>query len=233
MPTKTDKKKTKSPAGFKAKVCDLSGAVKGEAVITDIIGKDISDKLLTQAVLIERNRDRIKRAHTKSRDEVRGGGAKPWKQKGTGRARHGSRRSPIWVGGGITFGPKANKSVNLFMPADLKKRALGRAFAAHIEASSMCFLVLNELPKKTKELIEQIGNAKKLLVIVDEKQSDLIRVAKNIQSVQVKQVSQVRVQDVVQAMNVWVSVESVKELESRVGMRIKIKDIKTSAKSSK
>lgn len=152
MVTKTDKTITKpsSESEITTKVCNLSGSVKGEAVISGNIGSSVSDKLLTQAVLVERNRERIKRAHTKSRDEKRGGGAKPWKQKGTGRARHGSRRSPLWVGGGVTFGPKANKSVNLFMPKDLKKRALTKALAMHIESGSMCVLQLDELPKKNK-----------------------------------------------------------------------------------
>lgn len=208
---------------IKAPVCDLSGAVKGEAAVSGIIGNDISHKLLAQAVLIERNRERIKRAHTKSRDEVRGGGAKPWKQKGTGRARHGSRRSPLWTGGGVTFGPKANKSVNLFMPKDLKKRALAKALSVYVESSSMSILVLGELPKKTKEFSEQIGKNRKVLIVVEEKQSDLSRVARNIKNVEVKQVGQVKVKDILKAVNIWISVEAVSELEKRTGVKIKVK----------
>lgn len=225
MAVKTNKKiiETSAPGEIKAKICNLAGVVKGEAVISGISGNNVSDKLLTQAVLVERNRSRIKRAHTKSRDEKRGGGAKPWKQKGTGRARHGSRRSPLWVGGGVTFGPKANKSVGLFMPKDLKKRALAKAFAAHIESGSMCILQLDEIPKKTKEFKEQIGNKKRLLIIVDEKHSTLNLVARNIKSVQVKQIKQVNVTDIIQAVDVWVAVEAIKELEKRVGVKIKVK----------
>ena len=220
------------PTEIKVKVCDLSGVVKGEAVISSIVGGNVSEKLLTQAVLVERNRGRIKRAHTKSRDEVRGGGAKPWKQKGTGRARHGSRRSPIWVGGGITFGPKANKSVNLFMPKDLKKRALAKALAMHVESGNISILKLDDVPKKTKELKEQIGNKKRLLIIVDEKQRGLSLAARNIKSVEVRQVKQVKVTDIVQAADVWVCDKAIQELEKRMDVSIKVKaDSKSKGKS--
>ena len=72
--------------------------------------------------ILSTQRDSI--AHTKTRDEVSGGGKKPWKQKATGRARHGSRRSPIWVGGGITFGPRNEKDYGRKVNKKMKTKAL-------------------------------------------------------------------------------------------------------------
>ncbi len=97
---------------------DLKETTKGFASLKDF---EVSPLLVSQTIRSEQLNLRAGNAHTKDRGEVRGGGKKPWKQKGTGRARHGSRRSPIWVGGGVTHGPtnevnwhsKINKSARL------------------------------------------------------------------------------------------------------------------------
>src|SRR3990167_11347026 len=80
--------------------------------------------LIHEAVVIQQGNSRIAIAHTKDRSEVAGTGAKPWKQKGTGRARHGSRRSPIWKGGGITFGPTKERNFKKKINAKMKSKAL-------------------------------------------------------------------------------------------------------------
>ena len=85
---------------------------------------EISDQRVLDYIRYIRNAVRENIAHTKDRSEVSGGGKKPWKQKGTGRARHGSRRSPIWSGGGITFGPRNNRNFELKMNKNEKRKAL-------------------------------------------------------------------------------------------------------------
>ncbi|MBI2054187.1 MAG: 50S ribosomal protein L4 [Candidatus Staskawiczbacteria bacterium] len=102
---------------------------QGEVVGTALLPKDIfevalnSDLVHQVAVSLMANKRQIS-AHTKNRGEVRGGGKKPWRQKGTGRARHGSIRSPLWRGGGITFGPRTEKVIKRDIPKKMRRKAL-------------------------------------------------------------------------------------------------------------
>src|SRR5690606_29608732 len=91
---------------------------------------------------------------TKTRTEVRGGGRKPWRQKGTGRARHGSTRSPIWVGGGVTFGPKP-RDYRQALPRKVRRAALRSALSAKVNAGDLIVLDSLSLPEaKTKRMAE-------------------------------------------------------------------------------
>ncbi|MCK9578643.1 50S ribosomal protein L4 [bacterium] len=90
----------------------------------EIFSVPLNADLVHQITVSQMGNRRQSIAHTKDRSEVRGGGIKPWKQKGTGRARHGSSRSPIWVGGGITFGPRSDKIFDRIVPKKMKRKAL-------------------------------------------------------------------------------------------------------------
>ena len=110
---------------MKVKVYTKEGKQNGTVELPDsVFGVPMNNDLLHQAMSVMLSRRRQPRAHTKTREEVRGGGRKPWRQKGTGFARHGSRRSPIWKGGGVTFGPRKDKRFAKRIPDAMKKKAL-------------------------------------------------------------------------------------------------------------
>ena len=92
-----------------------------------------SSELFYQVVRVLQANSRTVLAHTKDRSQVRGGGKKPWAQKGTGRARHGSIRSPIWVGGGVTFGPTAERNFSLGINRKMVKKAIRAAVSSRVQ----------------------------------------------------------------------------------------------------
>jgi large subunit ribosomal protein L4 len=127
--------------------------VLGDIQLSDkIFGLPMNQDLLYQVVNSQLANKRQIIAHTKDRGEVRGGGRKPWKQKGTGRARHGSSRSPIWKGGGITFGPRNEKIYAKKINRKMAKKALGVALSAKIRDGALIILDnINLTTPKTKE----------------------------------------------------------------------------------
>jgi large subunit ribosomal protein L4 len=114
--------------GKEVKKVDLSDAV---------FGLPWNGDLMHQVVTSMLSNARENKAHTKNRGEVAGGGAKPWRQKGTGRARHGSIRSPLWVGGGVTFGPRNERNYKKLINKKVKAKALAIAFAQKIRDNEL------------------------------------------------------------------------------------------------
>lgn len=126
---------------MKVDVYTNSGKKKGTATVSDVVfGAELQRDLLHQVVTSMESNARISVAHTKDRSEVRGGGKKPWKQKGTGRARHGSSRSPIWVGGGVTFGPRNEKDYSKKINKKMRAQALFMALSEKMRAGSVLFV---------------------------------------------------------------------------------------------
>ena len=128
---------------------------------------------------------RLSSATTKQRGEVRGGGKKPWKQKGTGRARFGSSRNPIWRGGGVVFGPRGNENYTLKLSTTSKRVALRQALTLATKAKKIHVLDI-KTTGKTKEVAEFLAKNKfdrKTLLVVDAKTPELIRATRNIENV--------------------------------------------------
>lgn len=119
----------------------------------EIFEVEVNFDLIHQVVLSQRSNRRQGTAQAKLRSEVRGGGRKPWRQKGTGRARHGSIRSPLWRGGGVTFGPRADKNYKKIIPLKMKRKALLMVLSAKAKEGMVLVIdKLNFTKPKTKEM---------------------------------------------------------------------------------
>jgi len=161
--------------------------------------KSINKVLIKQAVLAYQANSRVSTANTKSRGEVSGGGKKPWKQKGTGRARVGSSRSPIWVGGGITFGPTNQKNFSQTLPKKMAIRAKAEMWRLlHQEDRILRVPSLHLDEPKTKSAVRFLASLKpkgRTLMITQNLEAELILATANIPRTDVKVNSQVSILD--------------------------------------
>lgn len=133
---------------------NMDGKKVGEQELSPaVFGVRINPSVVHEAAIAQQANARKAVANTKTRGEVRGGGKKPWKQKGTGRARHGSSRSPIWVGGGITFGPRADRNFSLKINRKTKQAALRMALTDKVAKERLVVLdVLTTADYSTKTM---------------------------------------------------------------------------------
>lgn len=162
--TKTAKAaKSNADVALEAKVFDMEGKSAGTVSLpADIFGLSWNADLIHQVVTSMMTDARQPLAHTKTRGEVAGTGKKPWKQKGTGRARHGSRRSPIWVGGGVAHGPRNDKSFDRKVNKKMKTKALFTLLSKKFRDGEVIFV-------KSLDLAEpKTNNAKSFLTRVAE-----------------------------------------------------------------
>lgn len=158
--------------------------------------------LVHLAVKAQRNNSRLAVAHTKNRGEVAGSGKKPWKQKGTGRARAGSVRSPIWRHGGITFGPRSNRNFAEKLNHSAFRKALFTVLTDKVNEKKFTIVdnfeavaKTKDLSKKLSELAAKNGLTNKILLIIDKHNKELERAGNNLVSAKILVVSQLNVID--------------------------------------
>lgn len=171
----------------KLNVLNVSGQNVGEIELSDsIFGVEVNGHVLYEVVKNQLANKRQGTQSAKTRAEVRGGGRKPWKQKGTGRARQGSTRSVQWVGGGVAFAPKP-RSYKYTLPKKVRRLAMKSALSSKVQNSEVIVLdALNMDAPKTKEFAQILNNinaAKKALVVIADKNDNIIKSARNIEEI--------------------------------------------------
>ncbi|MDR5659551.1 50S ribosomal protein L4 [Serpentinicella sp. ANB-PHB4] len=201
----------------KLAVYNVSGQQVSEMELQEnVFGIEVNQHVLYEAVKNQLANRRQGTQSAKTRSEVRGGGRKPWKQKGTGRARHGTIRSPLWVGGGVTFAPKP-RDYSYTLPKKVKRLAMKSALTSKVNANEM--VVVDELSleaPKTKEMVAILKNLnadKKALIVIDEKNEAVLRSAKNIPGVQTAFVNTLNVYDILNHDKFIITKDAVQKVE--------------------
>lgn len=149
---------------------------------------------------------RTNNATTKQRGEVRGGGKKPWRQKGTGRARAGSIRSPLWTGGGVTFGPSGNENYRKKLSKTAKRNAVKQALSLKSNAVSVIESV-DAKDGKTKaiaDLLKKVGAKRRTLIVVNEKSDSAVRATNNLADVKLVGATYLTVFDILNADSILI-----------------------------
>lgn len=205
----------------KVALLNQTGKNVGEIELIDsVFNVEPNQQVLYEVVKAQRAAMRQGTHKTKGRSEVRGGGRKPWKQKGTGRARAGSTRSPIWVGGGTVFGPTPR---DYSLKVNRKVRRLALKTVLTLKVRDEAFKVLDGLSLeniKTKGMIEVLNNLNlsgKIMIILPEGNEFVTKSARNIPGVKVTTVSHASVYEIMSYKNVLTTVDAVKLYEEVLG----------------
>jgi large subunit ribosomal protein L4 len=201
----------------KVALYNVSGAQVGEVELSDsVFGIEPHVHVLNEAVLMQRASLRFGNHKTKGRSEVRGGGRKPWKQKGTGRARQGSIRAPQWKGGGTVFGPTP-RSYSYKLPKKVRRLAIKSALSSKVIASEI--IVLDQLQlaaPKTKEFAGILNNLKvdrKALVVTASYEENVALSARNIPGVKFVVADGINVLDVLSHDKLIITKDAVQKVE--------------------
>jgi large subunit ribosomal protein L4 len=199
-------------------VVNLEGKKTGDITLSkEVFGvTDKNEQAIHDAVVTQQSNARQATAKTKKRHEVSGGGKKPWRQKGTGRARAGSSRSPLWVGGGKVFGPDGNQNYTVAQNKKAHALALKTVLS---EKAVKGLIVVDDLSLKaisTKSFAKDLVNIKadgKVLVVVNQGNDKLVKSAANLANVEVRTVDNISVYDLLNATSFVITKDDIKTLE--------------------
>jgi large subunit ribosomal protein L4 len=201
---------------LKVDVLDMNGDKKSELELNEsVFGVEVNDVVVHAALVNYLANQRQGTQSTKTRAEVRGGGRKPWRQKGTGRARQGSIRAPQWIKGGIALGPKP-RSYKYSIPKKMRQLALKSVLTSKVQDGKLLVvdkLELNEI--KTKEMVKVLNNlkAEKALILLSEKNLNVQASARNIENAKTTLVNTINVYDLLKYDSLVATEDAIKKLE--------------------
>ena len=198
----------------------LSGTKSGQMELPkEIFAAKINEPLMAQAVRVYLSNQRKAQAKVKSRGEIAKTTAKWFRQKGTGRARHGARSAPIFVGGGVAHGPTGEQNYQLKMPKKMKKQALFSALTSKFKTNEV--LVIKDLAKiepktkKMKTILEKLAKDNKATIILSEKLENVSRAARNLKGVNLSQANQLNPYQVLNGGQLIFMKEAVEKLKGK------------------
>lgn len=182
-------------------ILDKKGKSVGKIELPNaIFGLDRNDSLVHQVYTIKRGNQRKNYAHTKDRSEVRGGGRKPWRQKGTGRARHGSRRSPIWSGGGVTFGPRNETNFSKKLNKKMNQKAVSVVLS--LKNKDKNITVFDSLSfdkpntKSAKEILSSVKlNDNSTIIFGSQEDVNFVKSFRNIENITPRSINRISIID--------------------------------------
>ncbi|MDA1334424.1 MAG: 50S ribosomal protein L4 [bacterium] len=195
---------------MKAPLYSKEGKQVGDVTLSEsLFGVRWNSKMVQEVVVALQTNRRAGTAHTKDRGDVRGGGKKPWQQKGTGRARHGSSRSPIWIGGGVTHGPTSEKNYSKKINKVVKRKALATVLSKKLKEGEVYFVEDLVMPNpKTKEAftsvelfgknvgIEKLGKkGGRALLLLEKPHPETIRAFRNLPYITIEEARNVNVEE--------------------------------------
>ena len=200
----------------KADVLDITGKKVSQIELADtVFGIEVNETVVHQVLVNFLANQRQGTQSTKTRAEVRGGGIKPWRQKGTGRARQGSIRAPQWIKGGIALGPKP-RYYRYKLPKKVKQLAIKSVLTSKLAEGKLVIVdSMNLAEVKTKKMVEVLNNldAKKALVVLNEKNLNVQASTRNIEGVKAITVNTINIFDLLKYEKLVLEVNAVKTLE--------------------
>lgn len=214
---------------METKIYNQEGKELGTLKVSEkVFGIPWKPVLVRQVFLSERANERRNLAHTKDRSEVSGGGKKPWQQKGTGRARHGSIRSPIWIGGGISHGPRKDRNYSEKINKKAKRKALLTALSQKFKEEEILFIddlkLAESKTKKAEELLKKLPIGKSsALVVLPRRDLGTWRAFRNLKNVSVTEARNLNLKDVLSNKFILMPKDAGKVLEETFSKNLYVK----------